>query len=134
MRISDWSSDVCSSDLGKSNKLSRARLNAVILCIALIAAVMGSIYAGIASVTEAAAVSCIGAMAVAAVRHEMKWPVLQAALLGSMATVGTIIWLVLGAISFVGIFNLVGGGAFMRSRFLQLGLPPSPEERREGKQ
>src|SRR3546814_10504664 len=61
---------------GKSNKLSRARLNAVILCIALIAAVMGSIYAGIASVTEAAAVGCIGAMAVAAVRHEMKWPVL----------------------------------------------------------
>src|SRR3546814_6355598 len=51
---------------GKSNKLSRARLNAVILCIALIAAVMGSIYAGIASVTEAAAVGCIGAMAVAA--------------------------------------------------------------------
>ncbi|HEY9550538.1 MAG TPA: TRAP transporter large permease subunit, partial [Kiloniellaceae bacterium] len=109
---------------GKSNKLSRARLNAVILCIALIAAVMGSIYAGIASVTEAAAVGCIGAMAVAAVRHEMKWPVLQAALLGSMATVGTIIWLVLGAISFVGIFNLVGGGDFMRSLFLDIGLPP----------
>ena len=28
---------------------------------------------------------------VAAVRHEMKWPVLQAALVGSMTTVGTII-------------------------------------------
>src|SRR3546814_149567 len=113
---------------GKSNKLSRARLNAVILCIALIAAVMGSIYAGIASVTEAAAVGCIGAMAVAAVRHEMKWPVLQAALLGSMATVGTIIWLVLGAIFFVGIFNLVGGGDFMRSLFLDIGLPPMSSE------
>src|SRR3546814_4283521 len=54
---------------GKSNKLSRARLNAVILCIALIAAVMGSIYAGIASVTEAAAVGCIGAMAVRSEEH-----------------------------------------------------------------
>jgi tripartite ATP-independent transporter DctM subunit len=108
---------------GKSNKLSRARMNAVLLCIALIAAVMGSIYAGIASVTEAAAVGCIGAMVVAAVRHEMKWPVVQAALLGSMTTVGTIIWLILGAISFVGIFNLVGGGDFMRSLFLDLGLP-----------
>ena len=106
---------------GRSNKLSRARMNAVLLCIALIGAVMGSIYGGIASVTEAAAVGCIGAMVVAAVRHEMKWPVLQAALVGSMTTVGTIIWLILGAISFVGIFNLVGGGDFMRSLFLDLG-------------
>ncbi len=108
---------------GRSNKLSRARMNAVLLCIALIGAVMGSIYGGVASVTEAAAVGCIGAIVVAAVRHEMKWPVLQAALLGSMTTVGTIIWLILGAVSFVGIFNLVGGGDFMRSLFLDLGLP-----------
>jgi TRAP-type mannitol/chloroaromatic compound transport system permease large subunit len=49
--------------------------------------------------------------------------VLQAALLGSMTTVGTIIWLIIGAVSFVGIFNLVGGGDFMRSLFLDLGLP-----------
>jgi len=108
---------------GRSNKLSRARMNAVLLCICLIGAVMGSIYGGIASVTEAAAVGCVGAIVVAAVRHEMKWPVLQAALLGSMTTVGTIIWLILGAVSFVGIFNLVGGGDFMRSLFLDLGLP-----------
>ncbi len=108
---------------GRSNKLSRARMNAVLLCIALIASVMGSIYGGIASVTEAAAVGCIGAIGVAAVRNQMKWPVMQAALLGSMTTVGTIIWLILGAVSFVGIFNLVGGGDFMRSLFLDLGLP-----------
>lgn len=108
---------------GRDNKLSRARMSAVLLCITLIGAVMGSIYGGIASVTEAAAVGCIGALGVAAVRHQMKWSVLQAALLGSMTTVGTIIWLVLGAVSFVGIFNLVGGGDFMRSLFLDLGLP-----------
>ena len=46
---------------GRSNKLSRARMNAVLLCIVLIACVMGSIYGGIASVTEAAAVGCLGA-------------------------------------------------------------------------
>jgi tripartite ATP-independent transporter DctM subunit len=108
---------------GNSNRLTRARMYAVVLCIVLIGAVMGSIYGGIASVTEAAAVGCLGAIVVAAVRHEMKWPVLQAALLGSMATVGTIVWLILGAVSFVGIFNLVGGGDFMRSLFLDLGLP-----------
>ncbi|EPX78733.1 TRAP transporter large permease subunit [Salipiger mucosus] len=107
---------------GRDQKLSKDRVTAVILCILLIASVMGSIYAGIASVTEAAAVGCIGAMFVAAVRHQFKWNVLSAAMLGTMTTVGTIIWLVLGAVSFVGIFNLVGGGEFMRSLFLDLGL------------
>jgi len=107
---------------GEEQKLSKERMTAVVLCVLLIGTVMGSIYGGIASVTEAAAVGCIGSMFVAAVRNQFKWEVVSAALLGSMTTVGTIIWLILGAVSFVGIFNLVGGGDFMRSLFLDLGL------------
>ncbi|SPF80045.1 TRAP transporter large permease subunit [Pseudoprimorskyibacter insulae] len=107
---------------GEDQKLGRERIIAVILCVLLIAAVMGSIYGGVASVTEAAAVGCIGALVVAAVRNQFKWNVISAALLGTMTTVGTILWLILGAVSFVGIFNLVGGGEFMRSLFLDLGL------------
>ena len=108
---------------GTEKKLSRARLSAVFLSIMLIGCVMGSIYGGIASVTEAAAVGALGAMVVSAVRHEFKWSMLKAALVGSMATVGTIIWLVLGSVSFVGIFNLIGGADFMRSLFMNLGIP-----------
>ncbi|QUX94309.1 C4-dicarboxylate ABC transporter permease [Marinomonas sp. CT5] len=108
---------------GEENKLSRARLNAVMLSILLIGSVMGSIYAGVASITEAAALGALGAMIVSAVRHEFKWSMLKASLVGSMSTVGTIIWLVLGSVSFVGIFNLIGGAEFMRSLFMNLGLP-----------
>lgn len=108
---------------GEKKTLTRERKMAVALCIMLITAVMGSIYGGIASVTEAAAVGCIGSMLVAAVRHQFKWSVVTAALMGSMATVGTIIWLVMGAVSFVGIFNLIGGGRYMQAIFLDLGLP-----------
>ncbi|QRF66634.1 TRAP transporter large permease subunit [Ponticoccus alexandrii] len=107
---------------GRDSKLTKDRLIAVVLCIILIGAVMGSIYGGVASVTEAAAVGCVGAVFVAAVRNQFRWDVMSAAMLGTMTTVGTIIWLVLGAVSFVGIFNLVGGGDFMRSLFLDLGL------------
>ena len=107
---------------GTEQKLSRERMTAVILCIILIAMVMGSIYGGIASVTESAAVGCIGALFIAAVRNKFNWAVISASLLGTMTTVGTIIWLILGAISFVGIFNLVGGGEFIRGLFLNLGL------------
>ncbi|TFH43873.1 MAG: TRAP transporter large permease subunit, partial [Lysobacterales bacterium] len=108
---------------GGTTKLSYARIMAVILCIFLIACVMGSIYAGIASVTEAAGVGVFGAIVVAAVRNRFNWHLLQTALAGTMSTVGTIIWLILGAVSFVGIYNLIGGADFMRSLFTGLGLP-----------
>ena len=108
---------------GKEMKMSREKFYAVMLCIFLIFCVMGSIYAGIASVTEAAAVGVIGAIFVAAMRNSFSWSLLQKALAGTMSTVGTIIWLILGAVAFVGIYNLIGGADFMRSLFSGLGLP-----------
>lgn len=48
-------------------------------------------------------------MFVAAVRFRFNWDVMSAPMLGIVTTVGTIIWLVPGAVSFVGIFNLMGG-------------------------
>ncbi|WP_116599205.1 TRAP transporter large permease subunit [Primorskyibacter marinus] len=120
--LAPTAAEVAAKSGGEEKRLSKDRLTAVILCILLIGAVMGSIYGGVASVTEAAAVGCIGSLVVAAVRNRFNWEVLSAAMLGTMTTVGTIIWLVLGAVSFVGIFNLVGGAEFMRSMFLGLGL------------
>ena len=83
----------------------------------------GSIYGGIATVTEAASVGVVGAILVALIRNSFSWNLLQVALAGTMSTVGTIVWLILGAVSFVGIYNLVGGGDFLRSLFSNLGLP-----------
>ena len=96
---------------------------AVVMCITLIACVMGSIYAGIASVTEAAGVGVFGAIIVALIRNRFNWNMLQHALAGTMSTVGTIVWLIIGAVAFVGIYNLIGGANFMRSLFADLGLP-----------
>ena len=107
---------------GPTEMTTEKRL-AVAMCITLIACVMGSIYAGIASVTEAAGVGVFGAVLVAAVRNRFNWNMLQHALAGTMSTVGTIIWLIIGAVAFVGIYNLIGGANFMRSLFADLGLP-----------
>jgi len=109
---------------GGDTTLSTNRLVAVALSVLLIASVMGSIYAGIASVTEAAGVGVFGAIFIAAVRFRFNWTLLQSALTQTMSTVGTIIWLIVGAVSFVGIYNLIGGGDFMRSLFSGLDLPP----------
>jgi len=109
---------------GKEMKLDKEKKSAVMMCVFLIFCVMGSIYAGIASVTEAAAVGVIGAIIVAFVRNSFSWNLLQKALAGTMSTVGTIVWLILGAVSFVGIYNLIGGADFMRSLFTGLGISP----------
>lgn len=107
---------------GEETEMTGEKRLAVVLCILLIACVMGSIYAGISTVTEAAAVGVVGAIIVAAVRNRFNWSMLQEALAGTMSTVGTIIWLILGAVAFVGIYNLIGGADFMRSLFAGLGL------------
>ena len=108
---------------GTDMKLSKEKLMGVGLSIFLIFCVMGSIYGGIATVTEAASVGVGGAILVALIRNSFSWNLLQVALAGTMSTVGTIVWLILGAVSFVGIYNLVGGGDFLRSLFSNLGLP-----------
>lgn len=109
---------------GQTITLSPNRKMAVALSIMLVFFVMGSIYAGIASVTEAAGVGVLGAIIVAVVRGRFNWDMLQVAVTQTMSTVGTIIWLILGAVSFVGIYNLIGGGEFMRSLISGLDLPP----------
>ena len=88
-----------------------------------VAAVHMSFAAG-AVRSEAAAVGVIGAIVVAFVRNSFSWNLLQKALAGTMSTVGTIVWLILGAVAFVGIYNLIGGADFMRSLFTGLGLSP----------
>ncbi|PIW26809.1 MAG: C4-dicarboxylate ABC transporter permease, partial [Rhodospirillales bacterium CG15_BIG_FIL_POST_REV_8_21_14_020_66_15] len=109
---------------GKETRLERHQVAAVAMCIGLIFCVMGSIYGGITSVTEAAAVGVFGAIAVAAVRFKFNYALLRDCLANTMAVVGTIIWLILGAVAFVGLYNLIGGADFMRQLIKGAGLGP----------
>ncbi|MCE8420940.1 TRAP transporter large permease subunit [Rhodovulum sulfidophilum] len=109
---------------GRRIELSRSQKAAVALCILLVIGVMGSIYGGIATVTEAAGVGVLGALLIAAVRFQMNWRMLQSALVGTMSNVGSIFWLVIGAVSFVGIYNLIGGTRYMQAMFDALDMNP----------
>ena len=107
---------------GEETKLGGHQIWAVVLCVLLIFAVMGSIYGGITSVTEAAAVGVFGAILVAAVRFQFNYALLRDCLANTMSVVGTIIWLILGAVAFVGLYNLIGGADFMRDLIKGAGL------------
>lgn len=109
---------------GEDTRLGKHQIIAVSLCIVLIAGVMGSIYGGIASVTEAAGVGVFGAIIVAAVRLQFNYALLRDSLANTMGVVGTIIWLILGAVAFVGLYNLIGGADFMRDLISSTGLGP----------
>ncbi|PZX19839.1 tripartite ATP-independent transporter DctM subunit [Palleronia aestuarii] len=83
------------AELGLAEKLRRMRL--LIPVIGLIVAVVGSIYAGIATATEAAAVGVAGSLAIAAIGRSLTWESFSAALLGATRTSAMIGFLILGA-------------------------------------
>lgn len=101
-----------------------AALRGIAIPLIIVTSVLGSIYAGIAAVTEAAAIGVGGALFAAALRRQLNMRTLLGALEQTYTTVGSIIWLIMGAVSFVGIYNLIGGAEFTRSLISGLNLPP----------
>ena len=99
-------------------------LKGLFLPIMIIIWVLGSIYGGIASITESAGVGVVGAIASAALRGELNPTMLREAVLRTMSTVGVLLWLTLGANAFIGIYNIMGGTGYLRN--LIAGLPLQP--------
>jgi len=86
--------------------------------------VLGSIYAGIASVTEAACMGVIGVFISAIIRKELNFALIRGALQQTMSTCGMIIWIGIGASAIVGIYNLMGGKRFVETAILGLDVAP----------
>jgi tripartite ATP-independent transporter DctM subunit len=99
-------------------------LKGLILPIIIIIWVLGSIYGGIASVTEAAGVGATAALLAAAVRGELNLGLIKDSLQRTMTTVGVIIWLTLGANAFIGIYNIMGGTRYLSGAIAGLPLEP----------
>ncbi|MGR3496063.1 TRAP transporter large permease [Citreimonas sp.] len=90
-------------------------LKGLILPILVVIGVLGSIYGGIASVTEASAVGAMGVILSTIVRGEFSLSLLKGAALQTLQTVGMIVWIGIGASALVGVFNLMGGLEFIQS-------------------
>ncbi len=101
-----------------------AHLKGLILPFLLIFGVLGSIYGGIATVTESAAIGAVGALIVAAARRELTIKGIREALWATMLTSGALIWLIIGAVSLVGIYNILGGTRFLAGLLTAIDLPP----------
>jgi len=85
-----------------------------------VAVVLGSIYTGVASVTEASALGVVGIMISAVIRGEMSFSMLKESAKATMSTCGMIIWIGIGATALVGVYNLMGGIDFVETTILAL--------------
>lgn len=101
-----------------------ALLRSVGLPLVIVFAVLGTIYLGIASVTEAAGTGALATILVAWLRGEFSWKMLRDSLRQTMSTCGLLLWVSFGATAMIGVYNLAGGPAFVRNAML--GLPVSP--------
>jgi C4-dicarboxylate transporter, DctM subunit len=94
--------------LGFTAKLKESRY--LIPVVLLIAAVLGSIYSGIATATEAAAVGVLGSLVISAAQGSLTWQTFKASLLG-----GTRLYCMIALI--------LAGAAFLTLSMGYIGLP-----------
>ncbi|MBK1670223.1 C4-dicarboxylate ABC transporter permease [Rhodovibrio sodomensis] len=88
-------------------------LKGLILPLLVVAFVLGSIYGGIASVTEASAIGVVGVVLSTLIRGELNWKMLSDASMQTLRTCGMIVWIGVGATALIGVYNLMGGIDFV---------------------
>jgi tripartite ATP-independent transporter DctM subunit len=109
-------------ELATESVLSALRSLAAPLFIVFV--VLGSIYGGIASITEAAAMGVSAVMIISLFRRELTIKMLQQSLVHTLETCGMIIWIGIAAAVLVGVYNLMGGNRFVSQSILAIEAPP----------
>ena len=96
-------------------------VTAVVPPLALILAVLGSIFFGIATTTEASAVGAVGALLMALCNRRLNFPVLKEALYQTSRTTAFIFGIFIGATIFAAVLRGLGGDDVIRAAIT--GLP-----------
>ena len=99
-------------------------LKAFMMPLLLILAVLGSIFTGIASPTEAAAVGAIGAMVLAAVNNKFKWSDVKDVAKNTTHLTSMVFLILLGATTFALVFKGLGGDDYLTQLITSGNLSP----------
>ncbi len=95
-------------------------LCAVILPIIIIIMVLGSIYSGVCTATEAAALGCLGAFISAAVYRKLNWTLVKEACYRTANLTAMIIWILIGAYCFTSVYTGTGAHELMEKILLSI--------------
>ena len=83
-------------------------LRAVILPILIVTIVLGAIFGGFATATEAAAIGVFGALFATGVNRQLSWPVIHEASIATLKLTALIIWILFAAHAFSTAYTALG--------------------------
>jgi tripartite ATP-independent transporter DctM subunit len=99
-------------------------LKSVALPVLIIGSVLGTIFFGIATPTEAAAVGAVAVVFAVILRGEFNWKFIKKVTYQTGQITGMVIWIMFGAGAFVSIYSSGGGLYFFQSLLTGLDLNP----------
>jgi len=106
----------------KEGTLSRAEIiKSLTPPLVLMLSVLGSIFLGIASPTESAALGALGAILIAVSRKRMRWSILNSAALETVKLTSMVFLILVGATAFGLVFKSLGGDHAVSSFFYSTG-------------
>ena len=94
----------------------------VVPTLFLIIAVLGTIFFGLATPTEAAGLGAFGALLISAAYRKFNWGMLRDSCYQCMKITAMVMWIILGAKMFTSVFMGLGGGEVIRNLVLGLEL------------
>jgi len=97
-------------------------LRAIILPGLLIVGVLGAIFTGLCTPTEASAIGALGSIICAAVHRKLNWQILKEALYRTFGLCGMVMWIFYGAMAFSGIYIAMGASDLVASALTIAGI------------
>ena len=99
-------------------------LKAVILPVLLIILVLGTIYAGICTPTEASAIGAMGAFVCAALHRKLRIKIIIKSLHSTFMLTGMVMWILLGASVFNNLYRAIGAKTLILDVVSSFGMGP----------
>ena len=99
-------------------------LRGLILPLLLVFGVLGSIFLGVATPTEAAAIGSLGSVLCAAIQHKLTWSVIKETCYQTLQLSGMVVWIILGSAAFTSLYASTGAIQLVQESIALLPLSP----------
>ncbi|CAM5195544.1 TRAP transporter large permease subunit [Oligella ureolytica] len=124
-----WRDPESAPSVQPDEKISKADLTKMLLIeavppILLILGILGSMLVGIATATEALAIGCLLSFIFVVIRGKFRWKMFFSALYETGRTSAMILYIVVGATAFTGVFNITGGLGAVQDLMRSLDMAP----------